>query len=333
MTEPASPPPGEAERIAQLVALLDGIQRATAPPRRSQHPKTVACLTAEFTVSAVPAALAHGVFARPRTYPAWVRFSNAMGWDDRQPDFHGFAIKLAGVPGARLPESDGDPDAQDFLLDDIPVFFTPDIDRTYAFMSRKMGLDAAGKSAEEVGAVLAAEFPTEFARFVSLARPAGPPLELEYWSCVAYRLGPHEVKYYAKPVPAGPPAATRPGSPNFARETVVERLTTRARPAKFEFFVQLREDPATMPIEDATVAWPSPFHKVAELTIPPQTFDTPERDAVGERLSFNPWRALPEHAPLGGLNRARLAAYRASAGYRRAPAGAPNPPARQEPPA
>ena len=68
-----------------------------------------------------------------------------------------------------------------------------------------------------------------------------------------------------------------------------------------------------MSAEDATVEWDSPFHKVAELTIPPQTFATPERDAIGERLEFNPWHTLPEHRPLGSLNLARQSAYRASA--------------------
>ncbi len=138
MPDPMSPS-DEAEQIARLVALLDGLQRATGPRLRSQHQKTVACLAAEFVIPAgVPAALAHGVFATPRTFAAWVRFSNALSWDDRDPDIHGLAVKLLGVPGARLPDPDGSPDAQDFLLDDIPVFFAPDVGTTYAFMARKI---------------------------------------------------------------------------------------------------------------------------------------------------------------------------------------------------
>jgi hypothetical protein len=31
--------------------------------------------------------------------------------------------------------------------------------------------------------------------------------------------------------------------------------------------------------------------------------------AFCEHLSFNPWRCLPEHRPLGGINRARKAIY------------------------
>jgi hypothetical protein len=35
-----------------------------------------------------------------------------------------------------------------------------------------------------------------------------------------------------------------------------------------------------------------------------------------ENLAFNPWRVLPEHRPLGGLNRVRKNLYQESAGFR-----------------
>jgi hypothetical protein len=319
MADPANRPDGEAEVIDKLDALLVSRQRAAAPQLRGMHPKTVACLTAEFRVSdAVPAPLAHGIFANPRTHTAWVRLSNAVTWDDREPDFHGFAIKILGVAGARLPEPDGEPDAQDIILNDTPIFFAPDVRAMYAFLARRFGLEDAGTPAEEMGRILAAEHPRAIELFTKLARPSQPPLEVGYWSCVPSRLGPHVVKYFAKPRFDGPTTENRDGSPNFARDTLVEWLTKRAVPAHFDFHVQLQEDPAAMPTNDATVEWTSPYHKVAELTIPAQTFDTPERDALGERLAFNPWRSLPEHAPLGSLNRARLSAYRSSAAVRRA---------------
>src|SRR5262249_7306706 len=113
----ANQPDSEAEVIDKLDALLVSRQRATAPQLRVMHPKTVAGLAAEFRVSdAVPASLAHGIFAKPQTYTAWVRLSNAVVWDDREPDIHGLAIKLLGVPGALLPDPQGEPDAQDILL-------------------------------------------------------------------------------------------------------------------------------------------------------------------------------------------------------------------------
>ena len=79
--------------------------------------------------------------------------------------------------------------------------------------------------------------------------------------------------------------------------------------AEFDFLVQVR-DPSrkrAMPVEDASVGWSedrAPFRKVATIVIPGQTFDTPERMGICEHLSFNPWRSLLDHRPIGGVNRA-----------------------------
>ncbi|MFP6680894.1 MAG: catalase, partial [Gammaproteobacteria bacterium] len=76
----------------------------------------------------------------------------------------------------------------------------------------------------------------------------------------------------------------------------------------FEFLVQFQTDPEAMPIEDASVEWDklfAPFEPIALLTIATQNFDSHEQMKICENLSFNPWRALPEHRPLGGINRAR----------------------------
>ena len=66
-----------------------------------------------------------------------------------------------------------------------------------------------------------------------------------------------------------------------------------------------------VPVEDPTVDWKAPFRKVATIRIPPQVFDTPERKSFAENLSFTPWHSLPDHRPIGGINRARKAIYRA----------------------
>jgi hypothetical protein len=74
-----------------------------------------------------------------------------------------------------------------------------------------------------------------------------------------------------------------------------------------------------MPVEDATVLWSekdSPFLEVARVTIPRQEFATPEQDAFCENLSFTPWHALPEHEPVGVMNRVRKALYQEISRYR-----------------
>ena len=50
--------------------------------KRDTHPKTLACLQAEFIVEPnIPAELKVGIFAFPQTYPAWIRISSASDDD------------------------------------------------------------------------------------------------------------------------------------------------------------------------------------------------------------------------------------------------------------
>jgi hypothetical protein len=112
-------------------------------------------------------------------------------------------------------------------------------------------------------------------------------------------------------MPTGPqPRAGYGLSKNYLRAQMAKQLSRSD--ALFDFAVQLQTDPERMPVEDPTVLWRedlSPFIKVATLRIPRQTFDTPERDTFAEHLSFTPWHALPDHRPLGGINRARRVVY------------------------
>jgi hypothetical protein len=83
--------------------------------------------------------------------------------------------------------------------------------------------------------------------------------------------------------------------------------------------VQLQTDPVRMPIEDPTIDWDeslSPYRKVATLKIPPQTFDSPEQMEFCENLSYTPWHSIPEHKPLGGINRVRKVVYESMANLR-----------------
>jgi hypothetical protein len=53
----------------------------------------------------------------------------------------------------------------------------------------------------------------------------------------------------------------------------------------------------------------APFHEVATVYIPRQDIDSPRRNEFAENISFNPWHALPEHRPLGVINRVRKVVY------------------------
>ena len=103
--------------------------------------------------------------------------------------------------------------------------------------------------------------------------------------------------------------------------------------AWFEILVQTTDRSPAMPIEDPTVSWGehmSPFRRVALVRVPRQVFwpesgmpdEVKEAAAnmvdLGENMSFNPWHALSDHEPLGGINQARRRVYPAIVGTRRA---------------
>jgi hypothetical protein len=78
-----------------------------------------------------------------------------------------------------------------------------------------------------------------------------------------------------------------------------------------EFMVQPRTS-SNMSVEDSMTEWKesiAPFYTVAIINIPKQEFDTPEQNQFCENLSFTPWHSLPEHKPLGAINRMRKIIY------------------------
>ena len=98
--------PAEDAAIDAIARLLEASVRDSTPPggrAAGRAPKHHAIVRAEFHIAPdVPPDLRHGVFAEPRTYPAWIRLSNgapriqAGGKRDQR----GLAIKLLDVPGA-----------------------------------------------------------------------------------------------------------------------------------------------------------------------------------------------------------------------------------------
>jgi hypothetical protein len=98
---------------------------------------------------------------------------------------------------------------------------------------------------------------------------------------------------------------------NYLREAMKVHLDEKD--AYFDLKVQLQTNPETMPIEDPTIEWneaESAYIKVATLRIPRQLFDFQARKEFNENLSFSPWHCLPEHQPLGGVNRTRKTVYK-----------------------
>jgi hypothetical protein len=303
--------------IREIADILVRTVRRDYPPgtlaRRDAHPKHHGCVRAEFRIDAdVPGELRHGVFAEPRTFPAWIRFSNGAPrpQSDQRRDQRGMAIKLLDVPGPKVLEDERDAPTQDLVLASAPRFFIRSISDYVRFVKA-----AEKKPAFRVLGFFFSWNPLswklhDFRALLSTLEHAANPLAIRYWSQTPYRLGPHTVKYSARPLdPPAPVSSSR--SRDCLREAMADQLGRH--PAVFEFMIQRQVDPAAMSTEDSTIEWPeslAPFRRVATITIPMQRFDSPDQLALAEHISYTPWHTLAVHEPLGGINRVRLEVYR-----------------------
>ena len=311
-----SVPPGEAEATAQIAALIEGTvakdQKETGSAHRDAHAKAHGCVRASFRVNEkLPPELRQGIFQEGRVYRSWIRYSNGAGRAaaDSKGDGRGMAIKLLGVPGPKL--ADDEKATQDFLLINSPVFFVRNaadyVEFSKAAAAAKpfsffIGWNPFHWRFHELRAALAL-----------LHKKTANPLDTRYWSLTPYLMGESgPAKFSARPCTAAPVEKPDQKNPNFLRDAMSARLKNGG--ACFEFLVQLRTDPSHEPVEFPTVKWrekTSAFRPVATIDIPAQRFDGPEQQKFCENLSMNPWHAVPEHRPLGGINRVRKVVYEA----------------------
>lgn len=310
------PPPGEAAYVNDLADRLRAKiikDNPTGIMRRDAHPKMHGVVKAEFTVEPnLPPELRVGVFAQPLTYPAWIRFSNQNGTiqADSARDIRGMAIKLMGVPGAKLLEHEQDAATQDFIVISTNVFVTKDVQEFDGLIKAFTGSLLAKL------VFLLTHWRVVWNLILSMKKFANP-LQIRYFSTTPYLLGAQAVKYSAIPVVEVPDTIPANPSDDYLRAAMVAQLAKGD--AYFDFAVQFQTNADSMPIEDPGVAWSeavSPFRKVARIRILQQDFDSEEQREFGENLSFTPWHSLPEHRPLGGINRARKVVYRAISIFR-----------------
>jgi len=279
--------------------------------RRGAHPKTLACLQAEFIVEPdIPAELKVGIFEFPHTYPAWIRISSSNGKieSDKAKDLRGFAIKIMGVRGERFQTQNGEKETHDFILISHPVMPLGTV---------KLFHDALYYSIKWSPAVFAARLVLSgnFHIINELRKSMQnqtSPLDIRYWSTTPYLCGTDRVVKYAI-IPTSHTKSSLPRilSDDYLTENMEKHLAVSD--AGFDFMIQVQKDPDRMPVEDAGVEWSekeSPFVKVASIRIPSQIFRTGEREELAEDLSFSPAHSLIEHRPIGGINRARVEIYR-----------------------
>jgi hypothetical protein len=306
--------PGEAEYLESIIIDMGTYMRMHWPPgnyQRAGQTKTHSILRAEFIVREdLPPNLKRGIFARPQSYKAYVRFSGpGPDWPADIDDVGTMscAVKLMGVPGPKL--FDDEKFTQDFSTVSTPTFVTPDV-MCNAQLQREL------------------RDSTEFFYFCNFWQPhlldalmqglwnktQSSPMEAQYWSCTPYLLGEGQAMQYSirstltrrTRVPRLP---LRPPD-NYLRQAMAGTLARQD--VDLDFVIQIQTDPHRMPIENAGVRWPqglSPYVKVATIHIPQQTFDSPKQLAFANVLRYNPWHCIPEHRPLGNQNRVRGRMY------------------------
>ena len=308
--------------VAASVAMIDGAHVQGRPFTRDVHSKAHGCVKARLHVGELEPRLRHGLFARAGSYDAWLRFSsgNTLVQSDGIRDARGFALKVMGVPGEKLLPAEKDATTQDFVMINSPRFFVrtlPDYEEFAAALARgsRYGWFFGGPSWKP--------WRWHVRELYLAGRTLQPPpaslLQTQFHSLSAYRLGPSQfVKYSARPCDSRKPPRGDKGD-NRLRDALVAALAQGE--GCFDLLVQLQVAGKNMPVEDSTVLWSekdSAFLKAARVTIPRQAFATPEQDAFCENLSFTPWHALPDHEPVGVMNRIRRAVYQEISRYRHA---------------
>ena len=321
--------PGEADTHQRIVQTLeDYINRRYSegqrPAMRLAHAKTHGCVRAIFDVDAgLPGALRRGVFVPGKRYQAWIRFSNGVGDinPDKSNDARGMAIKLTGVAGAKILAEERSATTQDFVMINHPFFFVDSPQQYLAMLKlfHKKIISDETNVFNAVGAAMQLGLDnSRLALKIGGTRIANPLYE-QYWSTTPYRLGigpdRQAIKFFAKPCTKEthkvPGFFSQPDT-NYLQKAMTSTLSLGN--TCFNFYLQTFKSFEKTPIEQSTVEWReevSPPVLVAKITIPAQTFDSSEQMAFCEKLSYTPWHALPEHRPLGMVNRTRRIAYTA----------------------
>ena len=323
----------EKELIETLASISNTTREHTGLALRSVHAKGHGVLRGELRMlDNVPDVLVQGVFQRLARYPVIVRFSTTPGdlLDDKVSTPRGMAIKLLGVPGARLPGAESGAD-QDFVMVNGPVFtaatpakFLSSLKLLAATTDRAPGLKKVASAALRAAETIVEAFGTKSATLTSMGGQRETHLLGEsFFTQVPLRYGQYVAKLCIAPISKTLTDLTDKGvdlsdTPDGLRRSVVDYFATQD--AEWELRVQLCTDLEEMPIEDASVKWPedlSPYVPIARITVPAQpAWSEQAVSVVDQRMSFSPWHGVVDHQPLGGIMRVRRAAYASSARLR-----------------
>lgn len=278
---------------------------------RGGNTKTHGIVRAEFIVHEnLPTELRHGIYAEPRTYRAWVRFSGPGPYitpDIQDVGFMSMSIKLMGVPGPKLMEEEKF--TQDMTGVSTPTFVTPDVNA-----NAQLQVESLQNAQIFYFLNLHRSHVLDLIMQSLWIKTQSSPLEAPYFSCVPYLLGEGQAMQYSMWPKSNkrtrvPRLPFRPPD-DYLRNAMAATLSQED--AEFDIRLQLQTDPHLMPIENNAVLWPeklSPRISAATLHIPRQQFNSPAQINFEKQLSYNPWHCIAEHRPLGNQSRARQRMY------------------------
>ena len=314
------------EKIIQL--MRDGMANVRAKDGRSErisHAKAYGLLRGTLSVpSGLAPELAQGLFAQPGTYDVLVRLANAPGEmtdDSKVNSARGMSLKVLGVSGEKVA---GDTSSvQDWVLDTGKEFLAGGPKEFFQAFQGNARL--APKLSDDVkGAVSTVARVThdalkavgvEAQKLDFFGHKKLHPMAESYYSQSAIRYGQYVAKLGVEPTSVAMQdlaEQTFDAQDDYDAFRAATNEYFRSHSAEFDIKIQLNTGLEGMPVEDAQKAWSedeSPYREVARLSIPVQTAWDPAKDAYFEDLSFSPAHSLEAHRPLGGINRARLAAY------------------------
>jgi hypothetical protein len=215
---------------------------------------------------------------------------------------------------------------QDYVFVSEPVFPFKDA-RDYANAGMKTARALAIAPDPVLVAVSAAlravqrvvPLPSKIAIF---AEPNYHVLGQTFWTAAPLRYGKYIAKIRIAPSPSSSVAALADHTIGQGIGALTDAIVEYFRHNSAEYVVsaQLCTNEEDMSIEDATKPWSeeaSPFRPIATISYPAQDAYSGQRRFFGDdQLTFNSWRAIEEHRPLGSINRLKLEVYEASSTFR-----------------
>ena len=272
--------------------------------RRALHGKSLGTVSGKFIVGELPTELQRGIFMRPGTYDAVVRFSNgSLGPNapDILPNVRGVAVKIYKVDQKNVLaderiETDRESEC-DFLMVNSPTFFVRDIGFIEAIMKKNL-------------IKVLSYLPSLISNLVpAVNQLVTNVLNENYYTQVPHWFGDTPCKYalIAQRRFAGNANYL---DRNYLRHGLERELQTAA--ASFDFCVQFKQPEESMDV--LTQKWNGRMLTLATLEISQHQSNILESD--GEALSFSPFRTPSAHQPAGWVGRMRKAVYKADFEWR-----------------